>query len=231
MIGSLMTTSRIMEEGLSFMDRGCPEEDTLRLKMGLLLLKGFLFIFIATNRYIRILGLWNGSKWKGFSPSIGQNFKIIWSKKVKARQLYLLQDHQSHLKLQEPRTNRLRSRPRKRQGEAEFDPFPRFIETKVNNHASLICLLRSVRGTYLTLVMKFSYIFPFFLLISIKFWVSCSPPTGMIIIPSSASCSIKARGTLSAAAPTWIASNFISLSKTQPCLPSPCSILICYLRS
>lgn len=93
------------------------------------------------------------------------------------------------------------------------------------------CYFRSVRGTYRTLRMNFSSILPSFFVISTNFWQSLIPPTGIIILPPSASCSIKASGIFSAAAPTCMTSNLISLSNVHPNLPSPAYILIFSINS
>ena len=59
------------------MDKGCPEEDILKLNTESFQSKGTLFISTAMSPSILIPGQNNGLEWKDFRPDTKLNLRII----------------------------------------------------------------------------------------------------------------------------------------------------------
>jgi len=87
MTRSSMTTSEGMEEGLSFMERECPEEDTSKLKTESSRLKGTSSTSTATNPFTIIPGPQTPSKWKDSLPDIEPSSSNGLTKKLREGQL------------------------------------------------------------------------------------------------------------------------------------------------
>ena len=103
-IESLMTTLKEMEEDLSFMDRACLEEATLKLLKELFPSKGTLSILTVINLSILIPGPSSGSRWKGFSPDIRLKWKTgfnrRWEEILPPQECQLSPKHQRQRKSQ-----------------------------------------------------------------------------------------------------------------------------------